>query len=135
MFRQKLCYSQEGHRLENHIQNKKVTVNTHCKNREAGLQYLHDQYQDFFQQNVQPEDATHDINNISDDLNTTMEGSIFEDIIANPCIMHEGEDNFVCTLSPTEKKRKFTNIGNLRNDGYYEHDCISIKENLSQNLW
>ena len=51
--------------------------------------------------------------------------SFFEDIIANHCLSHETEYDFIFTP-------QFTNIGHLEYDVYYEHDCINSIESPSQ---
>ena len=49
---------------------------------------------------IKQQEATHDINGIydtGDDFNAIMEGSVFEDVIANHCSIQEIENDFVCT--------------------------------------
>ena len=70
------------------------------------------------------------IYNISEDLNTTTQLSIFKDGIADH--FHEIENDFIYIPQCYRENKKSTNIGHLEHDVYYEHDCISSMDAPSQ---
>ena len=47
---------------------------------------------------------------IDKELNDAIEYSIFEDGIANQCLIHEIENNFICMLECYGQNEKSTNI-------------------------
>ena len=59
---------------------------------------------------------------IHEELNNTVKYRIFEDVIANQYLMHEIENYCVWTIECYRISGHSTNIGQLGNDGYYDHD-------------
>ena len=119
------------HRLVRHIKIQDNTAITHSINREDKFQYLHNQYLHSLDRMYNRKTLLM-TNGASHDLSSTIEGSLFEDIIVNHCFMHEIENDFVYTPQCYRENVKSTNILHLENDEYYEHDCISSMENASQ---
>ena len=77
---------------------------------------MYQQYSNHESFYIQQEDDTHDIGNQNEDFSTTIEANIFKNVIMNLCLLHEIENDFVCTAMFYKENSKSINTGQLGYD-------------------
>ena len=96
------------------------------------MHFLQNYYQQCLEENILDNNLTYDTTITDNNTDDTIEYSIFKVAIANQCLMHETQNNIICSLQYYRQNYSPLNIGHIAEDSYFKQDCTNSMKNPSQ---